>query len=292
MVRTFPKPKGLVVGSWVVSVGGGYLLATLFNDVIIYTSTRVSLDKGMISTHAKGPIRNTGMHLRRAAVKYTAGPGKRFLLGSVGRKACALHADYLGCTPIARGIDRDRGRVIVELGDAAFGVSRMIMAKAKARRGLGSDPMPMRIVSRHSLRGTGPSDFRSTLIGLIPSVSIRAATVKAALCMGKLPSGCLLMLVGNGGMTKSVSKSVSCSQVGVSTMGHVRMLGKTSSTLCNDSTVTKMVGVVASSPGSTLGMSSGAHMDSRKQVSRSIGTSTGSKGLSTRLGCGCHASSK
>lgn len=171
------------------------------------------------------------------------------------------------------------GRVAISLGP-------MIIANANARRELGGAPTPIRMMATGRVGGTNVASFRRTVAVLIPSLSFSAGSVNSCLVVGNLSGGCMLVLVGNQGLAKSVSGGVSLSHVSVDHIGHVRILSNTNSSLCNSSTVTNMVGVVAGRPGRLVRIASAAQCRSRHRLARVMGTSVTARGFNSCASCG------
>lgn len=260
----------------------GLLLATVALDYLTVSMlTRIDVDKGVIDTSAGRPVIKTGVHVSRDLSKYAAGNGNRFSVDGLPSKGRMLEVARIDCAPGSVAAGKNRGGLLVGLRSDFAGVNRMMMANAKARRHVASDPIPISIVATGSLDGTDMASLSRTLRGLAPSFSDVAGNVKAALDLGKLPSSCFVFLRGNGHLCKSSA----CTQVGITGVGHVRVLGNTSSTLCKAGTVKKIVGVVASSTGGTVGISDSAHCTDGKHFARSMGVSIGANGFNSCASC-------
>lgn len=149
----------------------------------------------------------------------------------------------------------------------------------------------MSIVATGRVGHTNVASFRRTLAVVMPSLSFHPGTVKSCLVVGKLSGGRMLVLIGKHGIAKSVANGVSLGRVSVAHIGHVRILGKTTSSLCNSSTVNNMVGVVAGRPGSIMTFDDGDDCAEGGRFSRNLGLSVTRKGVKSCASCGCSRSS-
>lgn len=178
-----------------------------------------------------------------------------------------------------RGMQRRRSAISC-VGSSPFGLRRVIIATAQARGGVGGAPIVARVVASGRVRREKANGVRSLLARRIPKLGFRRINCKADVSVRKLNSGRVLFLVSNRHVTNRGNNGVSCSQVGLCGVSRVRVIGKTSSTLCNSRTVNKIVGVVAHGTGGGFRTSTNVHCT--KEGRRGCGSAPGS-----RSRCGC-----
>lgn len=158
-------------------------------------------------------------------------------------------------------------------------LGRIIVANANARRCLGSTPMRARIVADGTLRRCRTHDVSSLLDNLDPSLAFRSNSVKDRVRLGKLGGSCVLVVVGKGEVGNSMKKRGSLGRLGPTGVRHVRVMGKTTSSLCNDSTVTKIVGVVAGHGHRGVRLAGASHVNRCNSVHRDADFNFGCEGV-------------
>lgn len=213
-------------------------------------STRQVVSKAMFSRGGR-PLAKTAISMGRGmALKAAASARKGCVLGLPSGERCALRISCVKCVSRARGISIDGANGIsFVLGRSTMGVRAMIMAKAHAPGLLGSIPVMAHIVATSRVGGMSTARVKSLLRTRLPKVRF-SCSVSRRISLGvrKFNKGTMLFLISNRHLTNRALSGVSCGQLGVDGIRHVRVMGNTTSSLCNSGTMKKIMGVVDGIP--------------------------------------------
>lgn len=225
-------------------------MVLLFSFVTAYSAfTRRSdgcIDKHMASA-GKKPLPNTAVSVGKGKAKTIAASSKACALRLPKANICVVATSCMNCRATRGGFAASRGGGLdFHLSRSRFSLKAMMIANAHAPGLLGSTPVVAQIVASRSVGGMGTGGMTSLLGARLPNVRF-AFTVsrRASVGVRNFNKGSMLFLMSKRHLTNRALGGMSCSHLGLSGMRHVRVIGNTTSALCNSDTVKKIVGVVA-----------------------------------------------
>lgn len=211
------------------------------------TTTRRGVSNEIVSA-ARRPLINTAVALGRGpSINAAASARKHCALALPSRGRCAMRISFIKCIATAGGAaTTHRDHLSFVLGRSRVGLDAMIVAKAHAPGLLGSTPVVAQMVATNSLGGISTARVKRLLRMRLPNVRFSCSVSRRmGLGVRKFNNGTILFLMSNRHLTKRALSGVSCGHLGLSGMRQIRVIGNTTSALCNSDTVKKMVGVVA-----------------------------------------------
>lgn len=212
------------------------------------TRARKSVINEILSS-SNTPLINTAIRVIGTGKKMAASRSKCFHVPCDGRKTIEIGIDFINCRARAFMLGTSRegnSRRILHLRPSTATLSRIIIATAQAPGTLGSTPIMAHLVATGSVGVTSTAGVRSLLARRVPNLRFNCTVGRrASLGVGNFNKGTILFLMSNRQLTNRAVSGMSCDELGLSGIKHVRVIGNTTSTLCNTDTMTKIVGVVS-----------------------------------------------